>query len=279
MTNKLIVDRQTLDEIILEECKILLKEERVKNLQNNYNKLSLKEKKECKKIGFHFFSNLHESKIIDSKTFNQIILSEGVMNWAKNKAMNFALDKMGPAGQIIRKINMIKGDDLIGILQTALDLAGFVPGLGDIADGINVAISALRKDYVGAALSAVSMIPGLGDVIAKPIKALLKAGKGIPFKYIQKILPALEKFGPTLIQKAKTVISKLPFGKEKMLKMIPSLENGLKIAAQTLSGSAEQVAGKVGNLAANKIKDTAKKRKQQLGTPTIGTSENEPIPA
>jgi hypothetical protein len=47
-------------------------------------------------------------------------------------------------------------------LQTVLDVAGLIPGLGEIADGINAGIYAARGDYLNAALSAAAMIPGAG---------------------------------------------------------------------------------------------------------------------
>ncbi len=56
-------------------------------------------------------------------------------------------------------------------VQRALDVAGFIWGAGEIADGVNAAISLFRGDYVDAALSTVSMIPGIGDAIGKGGKA------------------------------------------------------------------------------------------------------------
>lgn len=47
-------------------------------------------------------------------------------------------------------------------LQTGLDVAGLIPGFGEIADGINAVIYAARGDYLNAALSAAAMIPGAG---------------------------------------------------------------------------------------------------------------------
>ena len=61
--------------------------------------------------------------------------------------------------------------------QVALDVGGFVPGFGEIADGINVAISAYREDPVGVILSSISMIAGVGDIIAKSAKVCIWAIK------------------------------------------------------------------------------------------------------
>ena len=52
-------------------------------------------------------------------------------------------------------------------VQAGLDVVGFVPGVGEIADGINALISLGRGDYVGATLSAISMVPVVGDALGK----------------------------------------------------------------------------------------------------------------
>lgn len=53
-------------------------------------------------------------------------------------------------------------DTALDSLQTGLDVIGVVPGLGEIADGINGLISLARGDYAGAALSFAAMIPFAG---------------------------------------------------------------------------------------------------------------------
>jgi RHS repeat-associated protein len=49
-------------------------------------------------------------------------------------------------------------------VQFGLDVIGLVPGLGEIADGLNGLISLARGDYAGAALSFAAMIPFAGWV-------------------------------------------------------------------------------------------------------------------
>jgi len=51
---------------------------------------------------------------------------------------------------------------LLNGLQTGLDVAGVVPVIGEVADGINAGIYTLRGDYVNAGLSGAAMIPFLG---------------------------------------------------------------------------------------------------------------------
>ena len=50
-------------------------------------------------------------------------------------------------------------------VQMALDVAGMAPGVGAIPDLLNAAISVMRGDWVGAGLSVVAAVPGVGDVV------------------------------------------------------------------------------------------------------------------
>ena len=62
-------------------------------------------------------------------------------------------------------------------IQTELDVIGWIPGIGDVADGANGLISLYRKDYVSAGLDLVSMVPLIGDVIGKggkTVKQIIK---------------------------------------------------------------------------------------------------------
>lgn len=54
-------------------------------------------------------------------------------------------------------------DSILDGIQTALDIAGLLPGVGAIPDLTNAAISAFRGDWVGAGISLVAAIPGIGD--------------------------------------------------------------------------------------------------------------------
>ena len=63
----------------------------------------------------------------------------------------------------------------------ALDVVGLIPGIGEIADIANALDYARKDDYLFSALSLISIIPELGDLIGKGGKvaiALSKLGKG-----------------------------------------------------------------------------------------------------
>jgi hypothetical protein len=59
----------------------------------------------------------------------------------------------------------VKDEDpsALDIIHGALDIAGFIPVLGAIPDGINAGIYAIEGDWVNAGLSAVAMVPAWGD--------------------------------------------------------------------------------------------------------------------
>ena len=64
-----------------------------------------------------------------------------------SKPLNFIADKVAA---------------VIDYVQIGLDIIGLIPGLGEIADGLNGLISLARGDYAGAALSFAAMIPFAG---------------------------------------------------------------------------------------------------------------------
>ncbi|WP_250673789.1 RNase A-like domain-containing protein [Paraclostridium ghonii] len=65
-------------------------------------------------------------------------------------------------------------DTILNRVQVALDLAGFIPVVGDICDGINGVISLARGDISGALISFVAMVPFIGDSV-KGLKYMDKA--------------------------------------------------------------------------------------------------------
>ncbi|GAB4348092.1 MAG: hypothetical protein OHK0047_42170 [Leptolyngbyaceae cyanobacterium] len=67
-------------------------------------------------------------------------------------------------------------DTISEVGHTALDVAGMIPVVGAVADGVNAAWYLGEGDYANAALSGVGMIPGLGDA-ATATKLGMKGAK------------------------------------------------------------------------------------------------------
>jgi hypothetical protein len=111
----------------------------------------------------------------------------------------------------VEKKDNSQTDDILDGIQTVLDVVGFVPGAGDIADGANTGICIARKDWVGAVLSGLAMIPVVGSAIAAPMKTIFKAVSKVGSKIggisntVQKAIKLLVK----LLGGAKKVSSKL----------------------------------------------------------------------
>ncbi|MGB0930942.1 MAG: PAAR domain-containing protein, partial [Chitinophagales bacterium] len=68
--------------------------------------------------------------------------------------------------------------NLLDGVQLGLDIVGLIPGVGEIADGINAAIYLARGDYANAALSAAAMVPFAGWA-ATGGKLAMKGAKGL----------------------------------------------------------------------------------------------------
>lgn len=83
--------------------------------------------------------------------------------------------------------------------HVALDVAGFVPFFGEAADISNALWYIGEGEYLQAALSLVSCIPDLGDVVAKTVKYLGlakffgKFGPKIAKLWTTKVVPICQK--------------------------------------------------------------------------------------
>ena len=68
-----------------------------------------------------------------------------------------------------QKLKLFSKDNI----QTGLDVIGFIPGIGELADGANAAIYA-NGDYLNGGLSILSVVPDGGDIIAKSLRNNLR---------------------------------------------------------------------------------------------------------
>lgn len=115
-----------------------------------------------------------------------------------------------------------KDPSALDIVHGALDLAGFIPVLGAIPDGINAGIYALEGDWANAGLSAVAMVPAWGDgvklgaiagknAIKISEKAALRLGEEGIAKGIKEVRAAskIEKAGLETVEEGEKAASKL----------------------------------------------------------------------
>jgi len=91
-----------------------------------------------------------------------------------------------------------------GIGNVVLDIAGLIPGVGEPFDLLNAIDYARKGEYLFAALSLISVIPEIGDIVGKGGKVTVWLTKSFP-----KASKFVGKFGPDVvdnIKKAKEVI-------------------------------------------------------------------------
>ncbi|MEG2909808.1 MAG: hypothetical protein RR945_11335, partial [Erysipelotrichaceae bacterium] len=77
-------------------------------------------------------------------------------------------------------------------LQDVLDWIGWIPGIGDICDGINAVISFLRGMFLACAISVACLaLPVIADAIFKPLKKIVSSVS----TFAQKTIEGLSKAG------------------------------------------------------------------------------------
>ncbi len=79
--------------------------------------------------------------------------------------VNLDLEELETQDEIEEK-QKLSTDEILDGIQLALDVAGFIPGVGAFADLTSAAISACRGDWVSAGMSIVAAVPGIGDAAA-----------------------------------------------------------------------------------------------------------------
>lgn len=115
-------------------------------------------------------------------------------------------------------------ENFLNKFQSGLDILGFIPVIGDIADGINVFISLARGDIKGAFINALSIFP-FGD-----------AAKA--FKYMGKTSDVL-KFGSKSVDMRKATLKIAKKKAEKTLKKqtLDLASKGEKVFKKELNGT------------------------------------------
>jgi hypothetical protein len=133
----------------------------------------------------------------------------------------------------------------------ALDAVGFIPGLGEVADGLNGLIYLGEGRYLDASLSVMAMIPLIGD-LGKAGKWTLKAGQEIVETAVTKVVKevaeeAVEKVTKELLEEGTEKILK-ESGEELIEEFVKEAGEELveKVAKETLEESAEKVIKEAG---------------------------------
>jgi hypothetical protein len=99
-----------------------------------------------------------------------------------------------------KKITLKENSRGPSALNVILDIAGLIPGVGEYFDAINALLYARKGEWLLAALSLISAIPAVGDVIGKGGKLAIWVTKTFP-----KGAKATAKYGPKVIEAIKAL--------------------------------------------------------------------------
>ncbi|HKG05646.1 MAG TPA: RHS repeat-associated core domain-containing protein, partial [Pedobacter sp.] len=170
-------------------------------------------------------------------------------------------------------------------LHAALDLIGFIPVIGDLGDALNATIYLAEGDYANAALSAISIIPVVGDAIGKGIKVGRKVAKLVDeghdlLKYADEVGEGLEgvyeittKSGKKYVGQSKNVSKRLKqhsksskFKSEEILEVKVTEVKGGKLNREIVEQQKlnhESIGGRDGAGVLNKVNPLGTKRAAQ----------------
>ncbi len=145
-------------------------------LRQAFLNLETRTKQEAPGVWTDFSASFRGENFIELDPSLSNLHEIGYRPWARSDTTPIGPIPEGPNGSPEEEEPWSPSNILDGV-QIVLDIAGFVPGVGELADATNAGVSIARGDYIGAALSAVSLLPIAGDAIGKGAKYLLKSAE------------------------------------------------------------------------------------------------------
>lgn len=189
--------------------------------------------------------------------------------------------------QINECLNYLNSNDeqlLEAWYNTLLDFAALIPGIGSIAEGINLVSYAKQGEYLLAALCAIGVIPIFGQYIGAGGTLLIKTlgkgteiGKGI----LKPLINLVAKFFPKIVN-----FFRSPKFTSKFNGIGPYIEKMINSLKQFVMGGGEKIKDLAKNPArikelksnARKMKTGVKLTKLLFGGSSKGNEENYQIP-
>jgi hypothetical protein len=166
--------------------------------------------------------------------------------------------------------------------NTLLDFAALIPGVGSIAEGINLVSYAKQGEYLLASLCAVGLIPIFGQYIGAGGTLLIKAlrsGSTLGGKILKPLINLIAKFFPkiTALFKSSSFLSKFSGISPFIGRMIKSLKDFVMSGGKSIDALSKN---------ASKIKELTQvsrelKRGVKVGKAFFGGKEDEnkiPVP-
>lgn len=136
----------------------------------------------------------------------------------------------------------------------ALDAAGFIPGFGEIADGLNGVIYLAEGHYIEASISLVAMIPILGD-LGKAGKLTVKLGQELLEEAAEKVVKeTVEEFVETAAKETvEEVVEKVAKETGEELIEITAKETVEETVEKTSKEAVEELTEKAAKESANEV--------------------------
>ena len=128
-------------------------------------------------------------------------------------------------------------DEFLDKVQAVLDVAGFIPGVGDICDFINAGISLLRGHWLEAGICLIAMIP-FCDMI-KSLKYSDEAAKLL--KYGDEAIDGVKTIAKEGVEKTAKQNSKFLRRGEKADKMFSTIDLGDEFAVTYKNGATDTI--------------------------------------
>jgi hypothetical protein len=186
-----------------------------------------------KSLGSNLFNgtkNLGSDLLNGVKNMGNSALNLG--SKAVNGAKDFASKAAQTGGKLWNEFSEYAQKNPWEVAKTvghgALDVLGFIPVVGAVADVVNAGWYAAEGNYAQAGMSLVSAIPGVGDALGGGAKAASWMGKALPT--VAKLAPKLETAAHVLNS---------PLGKG-ITTAIPMVTTGATATVQAATGQGDQ---------------------------------------
>ena len=171
------------------------------------------------------------------------------------------------------------------VLNVMLDIAGLIPGVGEYFDAINALLYAKKGEWLLAALSLISAIPTIGDIVGKGGKLAVWATKTFPkaagttVKYGPKIVEAIKLLKIALDENKELIESILKRAEknEEMKKHIPKIREAIASLRGDTSTLPANLRSVLQGSNENFMRITNKPKNGNILTSASGTTRKHPV--
>lgn len=149
----------------------------IKNINDEFKKQFGKSKILDIKILIYIYNNIFD-KIITKDTLNYCLNKLNAKKKMKGGLIPFiAAPLLGDKLFILHYLeeNYTWAEWLMIFIDLALDIVGLIPPVGWAVDLVGIIISILRKDWLGAIMSLIGVIPVIGSFINTPYSVIVNA--------------------------------------------------------------------------------------------------------